>query len=446
MTSPRSTVRRSAAIRAFGALALGTLCSCSGCALDPEGLSTGEEFVVLPKVVHVQPSSVGPATSFRLEVLSRGPVGNPTNPEPLVWTSNVAGVDIVPDHVNGTAVVTLPDLAAGDGVVITARNGTRAAHALVYFRVVASQGWDEARDDLVDGLSPSVSLLAGNVNGTCQYDRVDAFNGSAIVGQFDVSSTCARADAIVFSEGARPVVTRPFVWTAAQDLVDATLSTDAIVIPMQLVIGIADVATAEKNEADYLLAAGDAFRMSRSGIALLPSAQTIIRELLPSTSTCEDVKLLTGPGAPNPKNLNIYHLAKVVVGGTEVRGVFCTPNVILINHSWALTATLGHEIGHALGLIAPAWGHTDNITGFIGDNLMSATADDGNDIRRRMSLGQLYRVHVDGRSWLRRNPTDLSDGPFLCHCDPYAANVCPALPADVRPLLKQLPAPGGACP
>ncbi len=447
MTSARTAVTRSGAMRVLGALALGTLSSCSGCATEPETLATGEEFVVLPKIVYIQPSEVGPGTPFRLEVVSRSSVANPTDPEPLVWTASDPAVVIVPDHTNGTALITVPALPQGDNVVITARNGTRSATSLILSRLVSSAGWDEVRDELVDGVSPSVSLLTGAVASGCAHDRIDAFNGSAIIGQLGVSTGCDRADAAIFSEGAAPLIKRPAAWTALQDVIDATGNGGAISIPTQLVIGVdaADAPAATTNEGDYLLAAGDTYRMSRSGIALLASAQTVIREALPDMTTCTDVAALGPTVAPNPKSLNIYHLTTVTAGGVKVRGLFCAPNVILINHTWALTTTLAHEIGHALGLISPSSGHTTYIDGFIRDNLMSTTADVGNDYRHRLSLGQLYRIHVDGRSWLRRNP-DLTDGPFLCSCDPYATNVCPTLPADLRPLLASLPPAGGTCP
>ncbi len=448
MNLQRPAERLSSAVRALRVLAhvalLAPIASCP----SPGTLANGEEFVLLPSIVAVQPAVVGGASSFRLEVVSRGVVGNPTDPEPLVWTASDPGVVIVPDHAHGTAQVTLPVLPAGSSIVITATNGTRAATSMAMFRMLATGASDEARDDLVDGGNPSVILTSGDMGGTCAYDRVAAFNGSAPIGAQNTSASCDRADAAIFSEGGAPKIVRPAGWTSLQDIIDASGNGGPIIIPTMVVIGVEDAAVPQANvdEDNFLLTAGDTYRFSRSGIAIPTSAQTRIREKLATVMRCADVATLPSTVTPDPTKLNIYHVTSVVdVDGTIQRGYFCTPNVILVAHGMALDNTFAHELGHALGLISPYFGHIDGVSGFIRDNVMSTDAATGQDDRHRLSLGQLFRMHVDGRSWLRRN-SDLTDGPFTCSCDPYSTKVCPALSADLRPLLVPLPAAGAPCP
>ena len=234
------------------------------------------------------------------------------------------------------------------------------------------------------------------------------------------------------------------------DLVDATGNGGPIGIPIQLVIGVptGDANAAAAREAGYLLTTGDTYRTMRTGIEFPPSKQTTFLQPLPSTiSRCSDLAALPASVAPDPTRLNIYHLSAVNGPDGRANGYFCPPNVILTDDELELATTLGHELGHALGLIIPMNGHTDPpvMQGFYRDNVMSTNAAVGQDARFRFSLGQLYRMHYDGRSWLQRD-VSLGDGPNKCSCDPYARNVCPALAAELWIPAIPLPAAGGTCP
>jgi hypothetical protein len=55
-----------------------------------------------------------------------------------------------------------------------------------------------------------------------------------------------------------------------------------------------------------------------------------------------------------------------------------------------------HEIGHALGLTRPHWGHADKIKGLYPENVMN----DGAAIAGHLSLGQIAHMHADDISWL----------------------------------------------
>ncbi len=68
-------------------------------------------------------------------------------------------------------------------------------------------------------------------------------------------------------------------------------------------------------------------------------------------------------------------------------------------------ATLAHEIGHMLGMMAPEdeWGHTNwldcgGVSCFSTENLMYSDVVAVNEL----TLGQAYRMNFDARSWLNR--------------------------------------------
>ncbi|MBL0172226.1 MAG: hypothetical protein IPP90_16175 [Gemmatimonadaceae bacterium] len=67
--------------------------------------------------------------------------------------------------------------------------------------------------------------------------------------------------------------------------------------------------------------------------------------------------------------LNIYYLHDVVdeTGGDKA-GYTCVtsdaPNIILMDVDTQQPNTLAHEIGHALGLFRPDWGHGEEYVGF----------------------------------------------------------------------------------
>jgi hypothetical protein len=95
--------------------------------------------------------------------------------------------------------------------------------------------------------------------------------------------------------------------------------------------------------------------------------------------------------------------------------------------------TLAHELGHMFGLVQPASGHSQCVGGFDESNLMRTGLDDRyTEFRRRLSLGQAFRVSLDELSAV--NTSGARAGSSLsCHeqdaWDPYTpAGACPPLP------------------
>jgi len=79
------------------------------------------------------------------------------------------------------------------------------------------------------------------------------------------------------------------------------------------------------------------------------------------------------------------------------------------------------------------------IGGFLrSDNLMLTYLSDESWIpRENLSLGQLFRINVDTRSWINvagavRGPTQSIDPSGLaCQCNPYENKPCPRLSLDI---------------
>jgi hypothetical protein len=86
--------------------------------------------------------------------------------------------------------------------------------------------------------------------------------------------------------------------------------------------------------------------------------------------------------------------------------------------------TLAHELGHALGLIAPPiWGHTFLVPGFTSGNFMASEPQITN-----ASIGQLFRLNFSSDSWLNSDMSAFKRSEARpCQKTWTAAPECPAL-------------------
>lgn len=398
--------------------------------------------IVLPRVVHVRATPAGVTNAFTLSVVSEDAAGAPLPTGVLTWSASPAVATFLP---SGTEVLVTLDggRPSGEVIRISASNGTLLGDA--YLVVVASEPAptpdDEVRASHTPNDPPVLALLSGQQSGNCVTDQVRSFVMRVPIERWDGSAGCARSEASVFSVGRRPLLKQPMGWTPAREVVDATTAGAPIPIPLRVVIGVSD-----SNYDDALTKVNNGLtltesvlRNTRAGLSVPASAQVTIRQALdPAFNQCAGIPSLPTNVKPDSARLNIYVIESV----DGARGMFCAPNVILLSRVYMLATTTPHEFGHALGLISPDSGHVDDIHGFARDNLMSTSTGAGTsgDQRSRLTLGQLYRMHVDGRSWIKRD-AQLQDGHPLCPCDPYASSVCPMLSTDVRPVLKPLPTP-----
>jgi hypothetical protein len=157
-------------------------------------------------------------------------------------------------------------------------------------------------------------------------------------------------------------------------------------------------------------------------------------------------------------HLNVFYVADVTSpssGNASIAGLTCVEegasNIIFINANEAGPFILMHEVGHALGLVRPNAGHTNNMSGFrhtvvAGSNVGLDVMDASSEIAGKyFSVGQVLTMHIGGDSWLNLSsgpggstlrqrafpgpPWVIQDG---CACpENQPAEHCPALKLDV---------------
>ena len=223
-------------------------------------------------------------------------------------------------------------------------------------------------------------------------------------------------------------------------------------LKVRLAIWLVGNITAADVEPDVLLAEA-IFLESRAGVKFF-DLLSITEVTDPADATeigteCADAEVL--PAAAFDANaLNIYY-----VSGMADRGMSCAPPlyhpVIYVSADDAWDETLAHELGHRLGLIYPyplvIGGHTTGTDGFEKNNIMWGVGHDRVPTRRHdLSLGQVFSINVDCRSWVNekgmRGSTALTK---CCQCDPYATGPCPLLAHDVVPVTSTGSIPSGWC-
>ena len=153
--------------------------------------------------------------------------------------------------------------------------------------------------------------------------------------------------------------------------------------------------------------------------------------------------------------INVYYtkVVKSEAGGTAA-GYDCAtsdaPNIIFVDSEQHLPFTLLHEIGHALGLMRPDWGHSETYEGFYSNgsgrmlNVMAETSDLPG-YARYLSVGQVAWMHFRDDSWLNRPiagtstlrslqaPPGATAFVTACSCPETAAtSTCPSLNKDIE--------------
>ena len=172
----------------------------------------------------------------------------------------------------------------------------------------------------------------------------------------------------------------------------------------------------------------------------------------------------------DPPAIHVIYLEKILdASNHSVGGAFCYWDsaqlpVVLISESLNLPGSLAHELGHVFGLNGSAMkesgGHTNNIHGFDPSNMMGGHSSGPSGNRELFTLGQVYRMHFDPRSWLWQQNSGPPEPFRCCQGSPYTHDPCPALwlaawdvkdPTIAIPDLKdedfeQMDCPGGTSP
>jgi hypothetical protein len=311
------------------------------------------------------------------------------------------------------------------------------------------------------GSDPTVVLVdirTGNVGdpSPCENDRlVEGTGGISDIGTnaltlTDPSVTCHGAAWIFTSEHAPWFENKvaSFPWTnSGGDVVNATLPANRLRVP--LTIWIADPAVAA-NYTTLMMTdlpkANGFLREQRTGLILtnsetadnLPDIIDVRGQSGVIGNGCHRLSsIMASPAVYRPAHLNVYVVKSISPSSAGwTCADYAVPNVIFLADGEDFV-TLVHEVGHALSLTRPYWGHTQNIAGMYPGNVMEWGASGAG----HLSLGQITRMHADAQSWLNQvtgigtvRSRQSVMAPFVTACSCPGANAtedCPAITRDL---------------
>jgi hypothetical protein len=248
----------------------------------------------------------------------------------------------------------------------------------------------------------------------------------------DASASCNLA-AFVLAADRGPFFSNTatdFPWTAAfGNLLSVTMPPKKLEVPLRIIISDASLNAGEIQDLtedinSELALAEKIFTNSYSGITFVdPSggAPQVVENdgatTLLSGGCANAASIKANPALYHEGRINVYYTTSVqneegvAGGGWYKAGYTCNtsdvPNMIFIDHDGHAVSLLAHELGHALGLITPAWGHGDEFEGFYrdgDDRALNAMVDPSlGDLPPDpgyFSVGQVSRMHLGNASWL----------------------------------------------
>jgi hypothetical protein len=284
-----------------------------------------------------------------------------------------------------------------------------------------------------DGSSPTVALVSGvrledNVESVVK-DEVTPFVRVGILGSMIPSD----GEIAAASSAYGATIKTPLVWKAATDKADLNPQPGVMRIPVKVWIALDDVdpdpmrglpidvlRDSAQQYANYELAlANYIYKKNRTGIsfAMVNDVPAIMEDVERSFKCDGDYE--RAPGV-----LNVYYVTQM--GSAYGSGYHCprdgsSADVVLI--PWLHNATsLAHEFGHALSLLGYGdlrVGHVDDFAGFDHSNIMHGLETEELDPRGRISLGQVYRMSFDERSWLNLAVKGKTGADGLLTVDPH---------------------------
>lgn len=310
---------------------------------------------------------------------------------------------------------------------------------------------------------PPAVLFSGYLNGRCRDDLVctgspDVHLGDVQPGALDYPRSCDAQDRelLVFAGGQAPVIGQIPPNSTVLPMPRGTPATLSIAV--WLFPGPTMPQQIQQDAASAVMDAQRIFDDFGTGILIdatyqqFPTARLAKLPSLPNDAWCDIYPKLNGddddgfspPAAAgrDPTRLNVYWVQEIHYaqnGRTCFEGAAPTskPYVVFVDGDLTHTgSTLAHELGHALGLIVIATlppGNTGTDPGDVNelkldpylalDNLMrSGVIHVG-----QVTVGEIYRMHFDERSWLWHGRPPGTDYPRECQSNPVEGGPCPPL-------------------
>jgi len=315
---------------------------------------------------------------------------------------------------------------------------------------------------------PAAVLFSGYRNGRCEDDLICTASPDLVwlgdlgkATSYNWWNSCAGGrEMVVFAAGHAPTPLHP----AASDvpplqpmLADrAILKLAAWVEPGPPAVAQngasltpIDAAKVELGKAQLIFdALGAGIKLDYTVQNLPPTIPTPVQDIL-DEATCSIAKTLMDgvsqgsmASMQDPARLNVYFVRNTHYAQD---GLTCpgyknqNPDVdryVIFLARLHTPSTLAHEIGHALGLVLRAklpdqsTGQDDGDVNELKldpylptDNLMYSGVGNVGQI----TVGEIYRMHFDKRSWLWRGVAHTSDYPLECQPSPVEGGSCPPL-------------------
>jgi len=307
---------------------------------------------------------------------------------------------------------------------------------------------------------PDVMLMDYTLSSTTLADSLTAFVAASPYGDFKTGAgEVARfaPDQLFLVDSVR--------FRASSDPVDFTSQSTGTgpvdQSPLELTLPIWIASTdpdAAAVIADDLDRAQRVFSRHRTGLTLhgeigpAGSSGSYLLDAVPPDYACPQLAdHLQNLGVPKPaeveKSLRVVYVDEILVSNASDAslspsvwaGYACPWDadagiVVLVALKTEAHTTLTHELGHVLGLLAPDFGHTDNVAHFSHSNIMWHTDEDESTAPRSgFTLGQVFRMNLDGSSWLSR--AGLAPQRPTRACGPSDVSTsCPPLHREIVPL------------
>ena len=313
---------------------------------------------------------------------------------------------------------------------------------------------------------PGAVLFSGYRNGRCQEYMLctgspDAWLGDLHGAVFDWWNSCSdNREIVLFAGGYAPtVLTPPQTSTSLTPTPngETTLSIAAwIAEPSTPVQNASARGSSPRGKAEQqLIEAKTLLKRLGSGVTLdyvinpLPDTTPASMPDFLTYANCDMYATLEGAAAGSTEaamqdasRLNLYfvHDIKWARNGLicyDATDPVTKPYYIFIDDTLTQSpSTVAHELGHAMGMLVQASLPNSSVgqsPGDIneleldpwlhGDNLMMSGVTDAEQI----TVGQIYRMHFDERSWLRRGVLPAGGYPKTCQANPVANRPCPPL-------------------